>query len=231
VKTHSNRWDSSARLFFNANVECVPAVHFQRLDGAASSRRSADNSDALQAEVVAPLFTSRIEDRSVGCGLWIDNRLAVGFSQRARNTCERKILQGGSPPGRAWNNVIDVKRGLLCELRNAAVFATVSGAFDDGPAKDVRERDGLTHGSNVQNANEEGKANRSTRQALQLRGARLRSVFPRSPACPTIRGDDVRLRSASAAASIRRALPIQLELFVTYASKPCSSFNPKSSTS
>jgi hypothetical protein len=214
----SNRWKSSAELLFRANVQGMTAIELQRLRCGAPGRCGPKNFYAAERKVIVPSVEAGIKYWNVRTGFRVSGCFPRRFPQGTGHTGKRKVFHRGGAAGGLRNDMVNVEAGFLGRLRNEAIFATIVCAANDGLTQKVRNCHELRRrGSNVPNADEGERANRLAGRDLRPRDARHQSTFVPSPVYQAIRGDVVRPLGAGAIISIRRALRVPIELFVTYA--------------
>jgi len=127
----------------SANGNDVRSVHTQRENRRPPGGCPANEPGAGPAEVVAPAILAGMEQRDQFAGSGVTCLGPGGLLQRAGDACERQIIGVGRSFGGAGRNVIEVKRGLLQDLRKMAVFANVASTRADKP--DERRRNVLAH--------------------------------------------------------------------------------------
>jgi len=79
--------------------------------------------------MLSPSVTSRVEQQNDFAGVRIRRVRSSALSERARNTCKSQISQHRFAGSTSWDHMIDVKRGFLTILRDAAILAAIPCAF------------------------------------------------------------------------------------------------------
>jgi hypothetical protein len=105
-------------------------VDAERSDGRAAGGGAADQDRPVPAEVTGPLVAARIEEPGALAGLGIDPCEVWTFRVVVREAREREIA-GYPAPVLFGDHVIDLEGEFIVDVRHAAVFTTVVGAFPD----------------------------------------------------------------------------------------------------
>jgi hypothetical protein len=107
---------ATAGGFLLSDGEDQRAVHCERCYRDAAGRRQRRDALAFLAEVLRPGLRSRVEQGELLAGVRIGGRLLCPLPQRTRNASQRQVVERGRSPGRARDDVIDVKRRFLSVL-------------------------------------------------------------------------------------------------------------------
>jgi len=214
------RMPAEMRLLF-ANRLCDDAIQTQRFDGCAPHRTDACNAKRVPPKVETPRVASRIEDSNEFTSAWIRRALPRAFPERARNTRESEISENGSPTRVKRNDMIDVERGFLAFLSQAAVFTPVLRAPNNLLPQACRNG----HEFRLRACLRARLADAATtedprgRPSLRLRDAQRQSTVFFDLACPTKYGAVALQPWAVAAWRGHSAIPSRIEFACSYASK------------
>ena len=126
---------TTERSFLLADRQHQGPVHAEGHDGRPSDCCQADETDSFPKKVVRPGIASRIEESHLCAGLWIHSGLTGGFAERTRDAGQREILRDGASARLHREDVVDMERGLLAFLRQAAVLAVASGSSERRTAR------------------------------------------------------------------------------------------------
>ncbi len=126
-----------------------------------------------------------MERTNVFSGAGLNRSLASAFAERAGHAGKSEMAGGRFPACVKRNDVVDVKGGFLCFLREAAVLATVCGTPDALlPQLCGHGYRGMLRGLAVR-ASATVRGGQRVLQALRPRAARSPSALSPGPAYPT----------------------------------------------
>jgi hypothetical protein len=103
------------------NSEDQRPVHVQGGGRGPARRSQPDHPHPVPPEVFDPPLGSWVEDRGVNPRLRVGRRLPGPLAQGARYAGQGEVVECGRAVGSARDDVIDVERGFLSELGQAAV--------------------------------------------------------------------------------------------------------------
>ena len=171
--------------FLTANGQGDEAIEFQGID-----RRSADRADpncahSVPAKVQAPRIAAWVEDSNVFACARVSRALSCSLAQRAGNTRQSQVVQQRLTACVKRNHMVNVKRGFLTFLNQAAILAPVASALDDLMPQVRRNGHGVTRcvPSRARRASAGGRGVPPDPPALLLRAARPPSTVFSDPAC------------------------------------------------
>lgn len=111
---------------FPANQHNGGAVHAESFDrGASVWRPSANSPGGRECEMIRPDFRARVEQRRNAAGSWIKGRSSSRLAKRTRYARQSKVFQFRWSVLRTRQHMVNVKRGSLRRLRQAAVLADI----------------------------------------------------------------------------------------------------------
>lgn len=110
-------------------------IHGQCLDCRPTYRRSAADTDAPPAEVLAPDIATRMEQSHHLAAHGIDGSLARSLAQGAGNARERQVVGDRRTASLDRNDVVDVKGRFLTLLRQPAILTPPTGSLHHKPSK------------------------------------------------------------------------------------------------
>ena len=110
-------------------------IHGQCLDRRPTYRRSAPDTDALPAEVLAPDVATRMEQSHQLTAHGINSSLARCLAQGAGNASERQVVGDRRTASLDRNDVVDVEGRFLTLLRQPAILTPPTGSLHHKPSK------------------------------------------------------------------------------------------------
>ena len=126
---------SSSQCLFPPNCENHRPVEIKGRNSSPSHAGHSHKNRAFPAKMCPPVVVARREDADFVARIRIAHVQSGGLSQRARDTSECQIAGRCRSPGAHRNDMIDVKRCFLSDLRKPTIFASVLGASDHRSAK------------------------------------------------------------------------------------------------
>jgi hypothetical protein len=123
---------------------CEPGdhrVHLRRLHSGPAHRYSPDAGCIIkQAKVISPCLQQGMKERNGLAALRIDGGCLASLSKATVRTLERQVVERGGTPMAARNDVVDVERRPVTELREVAVLAPPGVAAEYDVAQRSRDR-------------------------------------------------------------------------------------------
>lgn len=120
-------WPSITGAFLAPNPDREHSVHGQRNDRYATHRgEPEDLARCIRTEMITPRVEPRMEERRRIARGQIDRRGSSSFPQRARDACERQVLERSPAADHARNDMVDVERRFLTDLRDPAILASIA---------------------------------------------------------------------------------------------------------
>lgn len=123
------------KRFLLPNCLRTLAIELEHFNGRSANRADSNHRHAFPTEMEPPCVLSGIKNGDRSSRLRILSGLACALSQGTRNTRQSEIRQRRFSTGYYWHDVINVKRGLLPFLGQAAVFATPLCTTNHHPAE------------------------------------------------------------------------------------------------
>ena len=194
------------------------AIQLQRGHGGPARRTNAEEVGAIPPKMQPPRISSRIEQSFFQTSFRVGHGKSSAFAQRAGDARKCEVGQNSLATGCDGHDVINMKDGLLGDLGQSTVFATIARALNCLPSQLSGNNHSFSFAarSHAVTADAIKKEVLRDPRGLQPLVSQRYSAFHRDPACPTARGASFRRLSAIAILPNHRALRSSDESLVTY---------------
>src|SRR5438093_9627408 len=204
--------------FRTANGQGDEAIEFQGIDRRSANRADANCAHSVPAKVQAPRIAAWVEDSNVLACARVNRALSCCLAQRAANTRQRQVVQQRLTARVKWNHIVNVERGFLTLLNQAAILAPVASALDDLMPQVRRNGHGVTRcvPSRARLASAGGRGVPPDPPALLLRAAQPPSTVFSDPACRAKHEGAVRAHWGAEVWPGRSATPLRTVFACSY---------------
>ena len=214
------RVPATQRFFCPDGLDKRP-IQLQRGHGGPACRTNADQLGVIPPKMQSPRISSRIEQSFCQTSLRVGRGKSSALAQRAGDARKREVGQNSLANGCHGYDVINMKDGLLGDLGQPTVFATIARALNCLPSQLGGNNHSFSFAARSHAATADAIKKEVLRDppGLQPLVSQRHSAFHRDPACPTVSGASFRRLSAIAIWPNHRALRSLDESLVTYSCK------------